>query len=296
MSAIQVSASDWIPARIDLPGETVFAVGDIHGCADELKALLDTIAATPSAAGQRRRLVYLGDMIDRGPDNLGTLRLWAENEQARGVDHIDRLMGNHEQLLLLIFAGSPHAAKAETMWLSEGMGGGKVMEELRAKTGSADAHPSAALLAAALGDDVLRLFTSMQAHVRTGNLILVHGGLDPALDQAQCLAVPWTEFSDARWAWVHGEFLTWQGGFGGNIVVHGHTPPHKHFEFTRQDDPHELVFDRLGLDGGTTRTGIVAGAQIETGRYRVFRSRREEPCSTKEAATAAPSPSRSKAS
>lgn len=293
---IDVSVSDWIPAGIELPGETVFAVGDVHGCAAELRSLLGSIAAAPSPADNRRRLVWLGDMIDRGPDNLGVLRLWAEDARARGVDHVDRLMGNHEQLLLLVMAGSPHAEKAEAMWLSDGMGGGRVMEELRAATGSSDQHPSKGLFAAALGADILRQFADQQAHVRTGNLILVHGGLDPALGQDQCLAVPWTEFAAARWAWVHGEFLSWQGGFGGRIVVHGHTPPHKHYTFTQQDDPHELRFDRLGLDGGTTRTGIVTGAQLETGRYRIFRAFREGTCFTREAASAVPSRPPSKAS
>jgi hypothetical protein len=40
----------------------------------------------------------------------------------------------------------------------------------------------------------------------------------------------------------------------------------------RQEDPHLLVFDRLGLDGGITRMGIVAGARIEDGRYRILRA------------------------
>jgi len=267
-----VSVSDWIAAPIEPADETVFAIGDVHGCARELKALLDAVAAVPSPAGSRRRLVFLGDMIDRGPDNIGVLQLWAGDEAVRGVDRIDRLMGNHEQLLLLAMTGSPHAAKAEAMWLSAGMGGGCFLEEMRARASSADQRPSAALFAAALGPDILRLFMSMQSHVKLGNLILVHGGLDPALEQDRCLAEPWTSFTDARWAWVHGEFLTWHGGFGGKIVVHGHTPPHKHFELTGQADPHLLVFDRLSLDGGTTRTGIVTGAQIEAGRYRILRA------------------------
>ncbi len=266
-----VAVSDWIPAPIVLPDETVFAVGDVHGCAHELRSLLDAIALKPSAAGNLRRLVFLGDLIDRGPDNIGTLRLRAEDAPARGVDRVDRLTGDHEQLLL-VMTGSPHAPKAEAMWLAASMGGERLLEEMRTQASAADARPGAGLFAAALGEDVLGLFVSMQSYAGTGNLLLVHGGLDPALGRERCLATPWTAFTDARWAWVHGEFLTRQGGFDGRIVVHGHTPPHKHRELTGQDDPHKLVFDRLGLDGGTTRTGIVTGAQIETGRYRVLRA------------------------
>ncbi len=268
---MSIVASEWRPAGFDLGGETVFAVGDVHGCADELKALLDAIAATATGPGPRR-LVYLGDMIDRGPDNLGALTLWAEGPAARRVDHIDRLMGNHEQVLLLAMAGGEHAPKAKTMWLSAAMGGGQVLREMCGRTGERADRPSARLFAAALGDEVYRLFTTMGSHVTVGNALFVHGGLDPRIDADELLSRPWTAFTDARWAWVHGEFLQWQGGFGGRLVVHGHTPPHMHVELTGQSDPHLLMFDRLGLDGGSSRTGYVTGAQIETGRYRILRA------------------------
>jgi serine/threonine protein phosphatase 1 len=267
---IPVAVSDWQPAGFDVAGESVFAVGDVHGCARELAALLDTIAETESAGP--RRLIFLGDMIDRGPDTLGALRLWAQDAEALGVERVDRLMGNHEQLLLLAITGSPHAAKAEAMWRGAAIGGESVLAELRAHAGDGAAAPSRALVRDALGDAAFGLFTAMASHVALGNALFVHGGLDPEIDADELLARPWTSFTAARWAWIQDEFLTWKGGFGGRIVVHGHTPPHKHGPLTGQADPHELQFDRLGLDGGTTRTGIVTAAQIETGRYRILRA------------------------
>ena len=72
----------------------IFAIGDIHGCADQLRRLLERL---PFDAG-RDTLVFLGDYLDRGPDVKGVLdqlcRLRAE-----GV-HLQALMGNHEYLLL----------------------------------------------------------------------------------------------------------------------------------------------------------------------------------------------------
>jgi serine/threonine protein phosphatase 1 len=269
---MQVLVSDWRPAPVALANETVFAIGDVHGCAQQLRALLDAIRSAESPAGNRRRLVYLGDLIDRGPDNIGTLRLWAEGAEARGVDRIDRIMGNHEQLLLLAMTDSPHTAKAATMWRSAAMGGERLLEEMWVKASTTGEPPSDSLFGAAIGEDVLSLFRSQRSHIATGNLILVHGGLDPAIDRDVLLARPWTSFTDARWAWVHGEFLRWQGGFNGKVVVHGHTPPHLHRELTGQEDVHLFAFDRLGLDGGTTRTGFVTGAQIEHGRYRILRA------------------------
>src|SRR6202034_4920832 len=79
--AIAVDVSPWIPAPFALDGETVFAVGDVHGCADHLQSLLDTIRRLAREAIGPRRLVYLGDLIDRGPSTLGVLRLWAEGPE-----------------------------------------------------------------------------------------------------------------------------------------------------------------------------------------------------------------------
>jgi serine/threonine protein phosphatase 1 len=269
---VEVVFSEWKSAPIVLGNETVFGVGDVHGCARELNALLGAIAGIKTDSDCGRRLVFLGDLIDRGPDTIGTLNLWAEGEAARGVDRIDRLMGNHEQLLLLAMSNSPHAPKAEAMWLSAAMGGDGFLQEMRQRSSTADASSIAALFSEILGNGVLRLFESQQSHVAVGNLIFVHAGLDPRVDSDEFLSEPWTSFTDAQWAWIHGDFLKWQGGFNGRIVIHGHTPPHMHRELTGQDDPHLLMVDRLGLDGGTTRTGIVAGAQIENGRYRILRA------------------------
>jgi serine/threonine protein phosphatase 1 len=269
---IEVAFSAWKPAAIELAGETVFVVGDVHGCARELSALLGAISETATGPGRRRRLVFLGDMIDRGPDTIGTLKIWAKGEVALGVDRIDRLMGNHEQMLLLAMAVSLHAPKAEAMWRSTAIGGDRFLQEMVAKTSEPKARPIAALFTSALGHTVFQLFTTMSSHVAIGNVLFVHAGLDPHADPEEFLARPWTAFTEAQWAWIDGVFLGWKGGFRGRIVVHGHTPPHMHRELTGQEDPHLLAFDRLGLDGGTTRTGIVAGAQIEDGRYRILRA------------------------
>jgi serine/threonine protein phosphatase 1 len=264
--------ADWQAAPFALNGETVFAVGDVHGCGDQLARLLAVIGDTARMVGGPTRLVFLGDLIDRGPGNLETLKLWAAPASAWGVDRVDRLMGNHEQLLLLAMGDGPHAAKAAAMWLSERMGGSAVLAELCRAAARTETLPSAGLFRAALGDEVFDRFCAMGSHASVGNALFVHGGLDPRVSAADCLAQPWQSFTAARWAWVHGEFLQWTEGFGGTIVVHGHTPPHMHRELTGQDDPHQFAFDRLGLDGGTTRTGIVTGAQIETGRYRILRA------------------------
>jgi len=63
-------------------------VGDVHGCAEELEALLDRTAFTTGD-----RLVFVGDLIARGPRSLGVLDI-ARRTGALVV------RGNHEQRLL----------------------------------------------------------------------------------------------------------------------------------------------------------------------------------------------------
>lgn len=63
-------------------------VGDVHGCVGELGRLLDALA--PGAAD---RVLFVGDLVARGPDSLGVLSLY---RQVRG----QAVLGNHESKLL----------------------------------------------------------------------------------------------------------------------------------------------------------------------------------------------------
>lgn len=77
-------------------------IGDIHGCAAELRALLDRLGYAPDAAGawhhpQGRRFVSLGDLTDRGPDSVGVLRLLIASVSAGAAlyapgNHCNKLM------------------------------------------------------------------------------------------------------------------------------------------------------------------------------------------------------------
>lgn len=269
---LPVEISEWRPAPFALNGETVFAVGDVHGCIDEMTALLDTIETLAAESTGPRRLVYLGDMIDRGPSTIGVLKRWAEPEAARGVERIDRVIGNHEILMLLALRGEAQAEKAATMWLADRTGGAKVLTEMRAAVRDPGARPGYALAAEALGENVMRLLLTQRSHVQVGNAVFVHGGLEGGADNDAFLSTPWTAGMQARWAWITKGFLDWQGGFGGTLVVHGHTPPNKHRPLSGMDDTLVFLHDRLGLDGGSALTGIVAAAEMREGRYRVLKA------------------------
>jgi protein phosphatase len=49
-------------------------IGDVHGCSSELEALLGKLGYTDGVHPQGRTAVFVGDLVDRGPDSPGVLR------------------------------------------------------------------------------------------------------------------------------------------------------------------------------------------------------------------------------
>lgn len=71
--------------------QRLFAVGDVHGCSTALKTLIEAIATKPHDT-----LVFLGDVIDYGPDTRGVI------EQLIDLSNRCRVIliqGNHEEML-----------------------------------------------------------------------------------------------------------------------------------------------------------------------------------------------------
>src|ERR1044072_3684881 len=95
---ITLEASSWRPAPLRV-SETIFAIGDVHGCHAQLEALLDRFSEL--AADRPARLIFLGDLICRGPSSLAALPLWASPTLDARFNRVHRLSGNHEQLLML---------------------------------------------------------------------------------------------------------------------------------------------------------------------------------------------------
>ena len=87
-------------------------IGDVHGCLDELLALLTELgyqiardeAGNPSDAHhpEGRRVIFVGDLVDRGPSSVGVLRL-AMGMTAAG--HALAVPGNHEDKLVRALDG-----------------------------------------------------------------------------------------------------------------------------------------------------------------------------------------------
>ena len=75
----------------------VIAVGDVHGCFDLLSTLVNYIR------GSQSTLIFLGDLIDRGPQDVECLALakaMTEDPQSFGLSAVHCLLGNHEDMFL----------------------------------------------------------------------------------------------------------------------------------------------------------------------------------------------------
>ena len=78
-----------VPTRIDGP---VAVIGDVHGQTEKLRSLIGKLAKFPDI--RRRWIVFIGDLVDRGPDPAGTVDLFCE--LAKQHKKVTCLCGNHE--------------------------------------------------------------------------------------------------------------------------------------------------------------------------------------------------------
>ena len=144
---VSVHVSDWIDVPGLQPAGREFAIGDVHGFSKPLETVLRAMGERAAATGHGH-LTILGDLIDRGPDHLGALKLAVQPADAWGFSGKTLLIGNHD-LFLALLLGEGHYdtwAIART-WLMNG--GHGLLDQLGAVL-SKDIHP---LLVDCLGND-----------------------------------------------------------------------------------------------------------------------------------------------
>lgn len=84
----------------------IYAIGDVQGCLESLEGLLEQIP-------ENARIVFVGDIINRGPQSLASLRLVKHLvETGRAVNTV---LGNHDLHLLAVAAGAGKMHRKDTI-------------------------------------------------------------------------------------------------------------------------------------------------------------------------------------
>jgi serine/threonine protein phosphatase 1 len=271
MTNFETKIASWkhMPQSVD--GEQLFAIGDIHGQAEAFSATLSVLACIPRAATMRR-LVLLGDVIDRGPASLEAIRLAEDAKVLALVDDVVILPGNHE-LMLIDAIDDPMMFMGD--WLDNG-GEELILEAVPNCTARLLAD-FADIARRAVPSSFLEQMRNGPTSLLIGDLLMVHAGLNPEREAFDFLSEPRNAVAGSdHWAWIREPFLRWQSGWGPKLnwaVVHGHTPAVSNLVnakiFTAAAD--KLTdHSRICLDAGSaTGNPQIGWAEFHDGRYRL---------------------------
>jgi serine/threonine protein phosphatase 1 len=235
MIAIPLKPALSAPATLP-EGRRIYAISDVHGCADRLAALHRTVLADLAARPVREpMLLHLGDYVDRGPDSAAALELLCrEPEDLPTVN----LLGNHERMMLDALEPAADAGTVQ-LWLANG--GVATLESYGASPADrgswtrVPAHHLAFLRACRTG-------------FAAGGYFFAHAGIRPGR--------PLDDQSEEDLLWIREPFLSWPRPLPA-VVVHGHTPSN-----SAEIRKHRIGLDTGAVFGGRLTCGVIEEDQI----------------------------------
>ncbi|HET9355821.1 MAG TPA: metallophosphoesterase [Sphingomicrobium sp.] len=228
-------------------GVRLYAVGDIHGHGALLEQMLAAIEQDIAQARPADNvLVFLGDLIDRGPSSAAVLeRLRTLAGPFKSVF----LTGNHEEVLIRILEGDDELVGD---WLRFGglecaQSYGLEPERLRA-IGAAGAGEAVREAIPEAHQQFLRSFADSFG---AGDYLFVHAGIRPGVPLEQ------QSLTDLRW--IRSPFLEYRHHHP-KVVVHGHS-------ISKDIDRRP---GRIGVDTGAYRTGLLSAIVLDGAEQRVI--------------------------
>ena len=231
------------PAWVVPEGRRIYAVGDIHGRLDLVEQLLAMIDADDRSRGAARtELIFLGDLVDRGPDSRGVVeRLMA----LRAERPVRFLMGNHEEVFLRAVAGDLRALRFLIR-----IGGRETLlsydiseQEYR----ELDYDALMTLVQERVPAAHVEFLSAFEQWIEVGDYLFVHAGLRPG--------VALEEQARSDLYWIRDDFLRHRESFG-KMVVHGHSITEAVDERT----------NRIGIDTGAFASGKLTAIGLESDR------------------------------
>lgn len=231
-----------------------YAIGDVHGRADLLCALLSFIDRENGTKANGYRVVFLGDIIDRGPESREAMNLVVETLQRHPDSRL--ILGNHEEFLLFFLDLPEMRDRVLSHWMRNGGFATAASYGLRL-TPSDDINRASVDLLDCLNRETAHVDAMRQAAslIIDNNHILVHAGLRPGTPiDAQTPK----DLRTIRDLFLDSDF------FFGHVVVHGHTT-------TKSGRP-EVYANRIAIDTGAEHTGKLTALELQDSRPSRFLS------------------------
>ena len=174
--------------------ERLFILGDIHGCLDPLKRMMDKIDWRPEEDG----LIFLGDYIDRGMDSKGVVDYIIEISNSSPL--VQCLMGNHENILLdFLSCGDPRLLLLN--------GGITTLESYQVE----EKGETEALIP----PEHVAFFESLFLYIELDEYYVVHAGFRPGVEVEKQ--------ATEDLIWIREPFIFSDQDFGKKVIF-GHTP------------------------------------------------------------------------
>lgn len=169
----------------------LFAIGDIHGCFESFKNLIENKIKLK----KNDKLILLGDYIDRGTQSKDVID-YINELQSKGYD-IVTLMGNHEAMLIDAMENEKNLSK----WIQNG--GGKTLMSFGIES------------LTDLDQQYISFFKGLILYSTFDNFLFVHAGFNDLIDN------PFNDKYNMLWSrntfYKHPLLID-------KIIVHSHTP------------------------------------------------------------------------
>lgn len=216
-----------------------FAIGDVHGCYEQLEDLLTKWDKS------RQQLVFMGDLIDRGPDSKACLERVCQLVREEGAVC---LTGNHEWMFLA-YLDNPEDRYGHY----QRNGGDSTINSLLGRPLDAEVDPVTD--AAAIFGQYAELIEQVRNFpylYETDHHFFVHAGLDLTLEDVR-------ETEDYDKVWLRQPFHQEENKTG-KWIIFGHTPTKSLFESPVPTSKIWQTADgKLGIDGGAVYGGVLNG-------------------------------------
>lgn len=223
---------------------TYYAIGDVHGEIGKLDRLLEIIRGDAYECGGVYKIVFLGDLLDRGFDSRDVV---ARALEVTASGEAIVLRGNHEELMLT--AHEKWDTIGVHFWASNG--GDETIASYKRTNGACGDWRDA------IDREHLNWLRALPVtfHDQARKLVFVHAGIDPKVFPA-C--------SDEVRMWTRSEKFYDPGRWPdrpeleGILVVHGHTPTR---DFKPHAHPRRINVDTGACFGGPLTCAVLAPAQ-----------------------------------